>query len=268
MRSLANNKHLVKSWLAFTRSSITREMEFRGNFLVGLFRQLLWMGAFVLTIEVVFANTKSLAGWNKPEVILILGLSRLTEGGMDTLFAKNIARFPEAVQKGEFDYFLTKPLPVLFYTTFRRVNLDNIGNMIAGIILIFLAINNFPHLPSISQTAIFAIIALCGITTYYALLVTVSTLAFRLERLNAMYGFIHLFTEPLTTPLDIFPFIPRIALTYIIPIAFIVFIPAQALTGRLNLWHLPLAILIAGLFLTLANLAWKAGLKRYTSASS
>jgi ABC-type uncharacterized transport system permease subunit len=42
----------------------------------------------------------------------------------------------------------------------------------------------------------------------------------------------------------------------------------QALTGRLALWQVPVAIAIAAIFLTLANLAWRAGLRRYSSASS
>ena len=56
--------------------------------------------------------------------------------------------------------------------------------------------------------------------------------------------------------------------TYVIPVAFIITIPAQALSGRTG--HMPLfvACLVGILSLTASSLFWKHGLKSYTGASS
>jgi ABC-2 type transport system permease protein len=77
-----------------------------------------------------------------------------------------------------------------------------------------------------------------------------------------------MFTEPLTVPFDIFPRAPRLAITYLLPLAFIVFVPAQAITGRLDWWQLPMGIGIAIIMLALSRLSWQAGIRRYSSASS
>lgn len=268
MPLLASSKYLWNVWRASTRASLVREMEFRGNFVAGLIRQGIWLLIFVLVVEVVFQNTNSLAGWDKPQVLVIIALSRMIEGLMNSLFAQNIMELPGLVQEGKFDFHLAKPTPSQFYTAFRRTGIDNLGNIIAGIFLFIYAVGLQPALPSISSALLFIILAVCGITIYYSLLITASTLVFILDRLEFLWGFHMLMSEPFTVPFDIFPRTGQIALTYLLPLAFVVFVPAQAITGKLALWQVPVALVLTGVFLLIANLAWRAGLRRYSSASS
>lgn len=268
MPSLASS-HLWRVWRANARASLIREMEFRANFFLGIIRQLLWLAAFIFLIEMIFRNTQSLAGWSKAEVLVILALSRIIEGTIDTLFSRNIADLPELVQRGTFDFNLLKPGPVQFYTAFRRFHFHNvIGHLSAGLITFAYAVTQLDQVPEPTHWLLLGSLIAVSLVIFYSLLILLASLVFFVERLQAIWSFLQLVTEPLTVPFDIFPRAPRIALTYALPIAFIVFVPAQALTGRLALWQLPVALLMAALFLTLANLAWRAGLKRYSSASS
>lgn len=261
-------KHLWHVWRANVRASLVREMEFRANFLLGLLRQILWLGVFILMIESMFAHTRSLAGWQKNEVLVILALSRLVEGIMNALFARNIGELPDSIRTGRFDYTLTKPLPSQFFTAFQRLAIHNLGNIVAGVILFVYALVSLGSPAVWSRLPLWLLFIFLGIVIFYSLLILVASLAFFLERLEGIWAFMNIFSEPLTVPFDIFPARTRIVLTYLLPLAFIVFIPAQVITGRLAWWHLPLAALIAFTFLSLANLAWRAGLRRYTSASS
>lgn len=260
--------YIFRVWRANARASIVREMEFRANFFSGIFRQLLWLSSFVLFIEVIFQNTQSLSGWSKPEVLVVLALSRLIEGIIDTLFNRNLGDFPYTVQKGTFDYYLTKPVPVQFYAAFHRVNVASIGNVIAGIALLIYSLVTGHIALSFLSFVLFFFLALAGISIYYGILIATVSAVFYLERFQAFNAISHLISEPLTVPFDVFPYPARTALTYLIPIAFVVFVPAQAITGRLAAWQVPLAIGIAALFLAIANYAWRAGLRRYSSASS
>lgn len=268
MPSLDSSKHLLKVWLASNRASLVREMEFRGNFFIGLFRQFLWLSAFIFLIEIIFNNTSQLAGWSKFEVMAILALSRIIEGVINVVFSDNIMSLTSKVQQGTLDFMLVKPLPSQFAAFFTRLSYQNIGNLLNGFILLGYIATQAPHFFTITNLLLTTFLAFLGITIYYSLLVIVGSLVFRLDRLEALWSFNILFSEPLTTPFEVFPYGPRLILTYLLPIAFVVFVPAQALTNRLESWQLPLAIIIATIFLTLANLAWQAGLRRYTSASS
>ena len=69
-------------------------------------------------------------------------------------------------------------------------------------------------------------------------------------------------------PVSIYPGWLRFGLTFIVPIAFAVTVPAEALTGRLSWWSLGLAGLVAVVLFAGARLLWKAGLRRYAGASS
>ncbi|MEX1112758.1 MAG: ABC-2 family transporter protein [Candidatus Andersenbacteria bacterium] len=269
MQFLVNNiKHLARVWVASARASVVREMEFRGNFIAGLLRQALWLGIFVFFINVIFQNTEQLAGWDKREMLIILSLSRIIEGLINLFFTQNIMELPEAVRDGQFDYYLTKPLPAQFATAFRRPSIDNIGNIVVGLLLFTYALIQEPALFTLLNGGLLIFLATLGIITYYSLLILIGSLVFKLERLEMLWGFNVLFSEPLTLPFDVFPRGPRLLLTYLVPLALVVFFPAQAITGRLLMWQIPVALGITAVFLLLANLAWRAGLRRYSSASS
>jgi len=263
-----SSKHLLRVYRAAIRSSIVREMEFRANFVLGLIRQIGWLFIFILMIKTVFAHTSSLSGWNESEVLIILALSRLIEGGLNMIVSRNISEIPNNIQQGTFDFILLRPVPSQFGAAFRRVNIHQLGNLLAGIILLIYALARLSFTPSLLAILFFIIAAASGIIIFYSLLIMVVSLAFWLERFEGFWAFMYIFTEPLTVPFDIFPRYPRLALTYLLPLAFVVFVPAQALTGRLNAAYLPVGIALSFIFLVLANLAWRAGLRRYSSASS
>ncbi len=269
MRLQDNNVlRLARVWVSLAKISIIREMEFRANFLLGIIRQFLWLLTFLFSISVVFQHTQALHGWSKGEVILILALSRLFEGILDIAITPNISQFPSFVQKGSFDYIVTKPLPAQLYTAFRTINIYVLGNVMAGIgLLVWVITSGSIHI-ELQSVPVFIWVSSMGLIIFYSILVTTASLAFFLERLEALWGLMNLYTEPLTVPIDIFPRVPRLLFTYIIPIAFIVFVPAQALVGKVD-WHTGvLATGIAIVSLTIANIAWRTGISRYTSASS
>lgn len=268
MQFLDNNKHLGKVWLAVVRSSLVREMEFRANFFLGIIREFAWLGVFVLVIQVIFSNTESLAGWSKPQMLILLSLSRMIEGLMQTLFINNIATLPATIQKGNLDYLLVKPLPSQWQAAFQHITIYNFGNVLAGMILLVYTFITYKLSLSFTAVAATLLLGVVGMALYYSVLIITASLGFWLERFQAFWAINHLISEPLTMPFDIFPRAVRIPLTYFLPIAFVVFVPAQALTGRLVWWQIPVAILIAAIFLTLANVVWRAGLRRYSSASS
>src|SRR5688572_24114628 len=107
MPFLRNSRHLWCVWVAMVRANIVREIGFRANFIAGIIRQLLWVLIFIFFIDTVFNKTTSLAGWNQNEVLIVLALSRMIEGIMNTLFLHGTMAIPEVVRRGSFDFYLT-----------------------------------------------------------------------------------------------------------------------------------------------------------------
>jgi ABC-2 type transport system permease protein len=69
-------------------------------------------------------------------------------------------------------------------------------------------------------------------------------------------------------PVGVYPDWIRLVLTWIIPLGFITTVPAQALTEGLEKSLLLAAFLMAGVFFLGATAFFRAGLRRYDSASS
>lgn len=74
--------------------------------------------------------------------------------------------------------------------------------------------------------------------------------------------------DHLRWPVTAFPAGLRLALTTIFPAGFAVTVPAQALTGRLDVETALLAVALAAGFSALARLVWRAAIKRYEGASA
>ena len=268
MQFLDSSWHHFKVWLAIIRTRRVREMEIRTNFLLGIGREILWFGVFLFVIEVVFQNAESLAGWSQAEVLVVLALSRLLEGGMNILFIRNIGEIPFSVNDGTFDFLLVKPISAQWHAAFKRFMFYNFGTFGTGVAL-FAYVLLLPEVSlSVPAVGVLILLVFLGVIIFYSLLLLVATLGFFLERLEAVWAFFHLFSEPLTMPFDIFPRGARVAMTYVVPLAFVVFVPAQAVTQRLSSWQLPLAVGIAVVTFVVTQLFWRAGLRRYSSASS
>ena len=69
-------------------------------------------------------------------------------------------------------------------------------------------------------------------------------------------------------PVGIYPNWLRFGLTFLVPVAFAVTVPAEALTGRLSGQTLLGACALTVALLTLARVIWRLGLRRYSGASA
>jgi ABC-2 type transport system permease protein len=69
-------------------------------------------------------------------------------------------------------------------------------------------------------------------------------------------------------PVDIYRRPLRLVLTYVLPVAFIATVPARALLHAEQLLAISAAVGVAIGSCLLAHFAWRAGLRRYTSATS
>jgi len=69
-------------------------------------------------------------------------------------------------------------------------------------------------------------------------------------------------------PIGIYPGWLRLGLTFLVPVAFAVTVPSEALTGRLTGGTILGAVGLTALLLALCRLVWWRGLKRYSGASA
>jgi ABC-2 type transport system permease protein len=114
----------------------------------------------------------------------------------------------------------------------------------------------------------FAVALACGALIVYSFCLLLATLAFWFVRVeNLLQIFWSMYTAG-RWPVGIYPGWLKWILTVIVPVAFAVTVPAEALAGRLHANTLAGAVALAAALLAFSRWFWVQGLKHYSGASA
>lgn len=250
------------------RTSIQTDMEYRADFFTRIIASLLGLVATVGGLSITYGYTTTLKGWTYPQVLVLVAVYYLMDGLTEMFIAPNMRNVMTQVREGTLDFVLLKPVSAQFLASFRSLVIWRAANVLVGIGLTAYAVGRLGAHIGPAQAASFAITMAAGCAVIYALWLSLVTLTFWFVRIDNIEQIVWQGFEAARYPIEIYPAWLRGALTYAVPVAFIITIPAQALSGRAS--HMPLGVACAvGILSLLAStLFWRFGLKNYTGASS
>jgi ABC-2 type transport system permease protein len=111
-------------------------MQYKVDFLIGVFSTIALQGANLSLIWVIFQNVQDLKGYSYEHILFIYGTATLAKA-INHIFFDNLWRLPDDyVKQGQMDRLLTKPLNPLFYLLAERFQQDGIGNLLIGIAVV------------------------------------------------------------------------------------------------------------------------------------
>ncbi len=261
--------HYLKIWLASARYSIMRTLMFRGDFIVWSLVEFFWMGVNLLLISVIYEHTKSIAGWDKYEMMLLVGTSMLIQRFLMGFFWSSIFEMGRNVRSGHFDFFLAQPGNIMFMATTRKLDPDGlINSVVAGGVVIYAA-HQLNLTPSVVDISLYGLLVICGIVIHYSLLVMSISLVFWLTSAQGIEGTYFTLTEFSRLPREAFKGVVSQGLfVWALPMVVVSNAPARTLLyGFQWEWTLWLVVL-AMVWFSLAVFVFHRGLRRYTSASS
>src|ERR1700733_2011949 len=125
---------------SLARYTLTRELAFRGNFLVKVSVEVLWLAILVAFFRVVFARTSMIAGWSEPQYFFFVGCFFAMNGLIEMLFLDNCNEFAELVRTGDLDGLLLKPIDEQFLITCRRIDWGTAPNILMGTIVMVISL--------------------------------------------------------------------------------------------------------------------------------
>lgn len=261
--------HYLRIWAASARYSIVRTLMFRGDFFVWSLVELLWMSVNLLAIEVIFEHTQSLAGWNKYEMILLVGTSMLIQRFLMGFFWSSIFEMGRNVRTGNFDFFLAQPGNVMFMATTRKLDPDGLANSIVAIAIVVFATHKLNLHPTGSDIALYAFMVFSGLIIHYSLLVMSISLVFWITSAQGVEGTYFALTEFSRMPKAAFTgIVSRVLFVWVLPVVVVSNAPADTMLHGFKAawawWLFGVALVWFGL----AVLVFRRGLKQYTSASS
>jgi len=258
----------IRLFAVFFRVSLMGELAYRFNFFVQLFQSLLELATAIAGLAVVFSHTDSLGGWRPDEVLGLVGVYILVGGIIRFAIQPGMEQFITSVRKGTLDFILTKPEDAQFLVSIQRMRIWEIIDIMLVFSVLVAALIRIGKGVGIWQTVDFCIMLVAGATIVYCFWLILATLSFWLVRVENILTIFQSMYEAGRWPITLYPGWLRFVLTFLVPVAFAVTVPAEALTGRLTLPTALLAVAGAAALFAASRAFWKKGLRNYTGTSA
>ncbi|MEH2434797.1 MAG: ABC transporter permease [Nostoc sp.] len=250
----------------FWSAAIAAELEYRINFFIATLSSLGNLAGSLFGLFLFYRTGYTFSGWSWEAALVVLGIFTLLQGFSATFLASNLNRIVRHVQEGTLDFILLKPIRSQFWLSTHTLSPWGLPDIIFGSIIIGYAgkrlgvgIDDY----------------LLGLLPLLFSFVILYSLWFMLGATSIWFVKIYNATEVLRGlleagryPIAAYPTAYRFFFTFVMPVAFLTTVPAQALLGRSDIsWLIGAAILAVALFFA-STWFWRFALRFYTSASS
>ncbi|MEV4115071.1 ABC-2 family transporter protein [Nonomuraea sp. NPDC049695] len=225
----------------------------------------------VAVILIVFANTTTLAGFSRDEVLFLYGAAGVSFAVCDT-FVSNIDRISQHIKAGTLDTILIRPVSAWVQLATDRFVPARIGRVVQSVIVLGYGIAALDL--DWRRAWMIPVMVVTGVVIFAALWTLAGAIQFLLtdapEVSNALtYGSAQLNQYPLS----IYARDLVRAVTYVFPLAFVNWQPGLYVLGRADPFGTPELMRFAGpvaalVLALLAGLAWRQGIRHYRSTGS
>jgi ABC-2 type transport system permease protein len=267
-RSGSVNMRTLKLLSAFLKVNVQLALAYRADTVVNILLNVMWLGWELLSLSIIFNNTEPIGGWGLGELIALLGVFRLVHTLMIALIWPNTEKFNQSIRDGSMDYTLLQPINSMFLVTFSRINIWRIWDLVLGTVLIVVGINMSGDIITPLNILTFVLLTVSGAFVIYSLWIVLIALTFWFTKFDNNVTILQALLDAGRYPVTVYPVWLRIIVTFIIPVALATTVPLQALRGELSISRILMFIGISIASFFVASQVWKAGLKRYSGASS
>jgi ABC-2 type transport system permease protein len=252
----------------FFRVGALNELQYRANLAVQVFQSVIALVTGLVVLALVFGQTTNLGGWTQSELLAVMGVHILMGGVIGAAVQPNMERLMTDVRQGTLDFILTKPEDSQVLVSVREFRIWRLVDVVVGAIVLTVAIVQIQGTLGLGTALAFAFALVVGATMIYCFWLILTTAAFWIVRMDEIHELWDGIYQSGRWPVTIYPGWLQISLTYLVPIAFAVTVPAEVLTGRLTLETLALATALAVALVLVSRWWWRFGLKHYAGASA
>jgi ABC-2 type transport system permease protein len=251
----------------FVRTALVRDIEFRAAFFIEVFYPLVWLTLFFGVIQIFYSHTKSIAGWDKAALIVLLGVWSFIDDLGSGTFWRGVIRLPELVAEGKLDFLLVKPVDSQFMIAAERFVFARVILIVADIGLIAYGLS-LGTIGSWWMVALaFPIFVITGYAILFSFFYIFHTLGFWYLRIENIWALAEGFENIGKYPIDIFGRHVKLISLTVVPLAVIFMFPAQALVGSITVLELLYAPVVAVIFLAFARWFYQKSVRRYSSVA-
>jgi len=263
-------KDFFKLWFMFLKLNFKTLKEYRVDFVIGIFAMFLANMLSVIYFWVIFQNVISLNGWTFGQILFLSGILSTVNGFWHT-FLSGLSpwRLEECVRRGILDRILLRPIGTLRYFIMSNIDDDGFGELIAGFLILSTGAQLSGIIWNFQNIVLLTIFIISGVLILFSIITIFSCLAFWTTKVHSIAEVIWHLMIFVKYPLEIYSPVIVFFLTFILPLGFINYYPADIFLGKdLYLPFAYLAPLIGVIFLVISYSLWKFSLKHYTSTGT
>lgn len=249
------------------------DLQYRVSFTLRLVGQVLVTTLDFIAIAIIFHQVPRLAGWRLEEVGLLYGINGCAFALAD-LATGSIERINVYIRTGQLDQVLVRPASALLLLIGDGFALRRVGKLMqASTVLVVASVALHRHWTAVDLAHV-ALAVVSGAAIFAAVFVVSGAAIFWLvegrEVMNsAIYGG-HFLGQ---YPLGVYSRWLQRGVVYVLPLAFVAYVPAVSILGKsdpLGLpswtgWLSPVVAIALGL---VAGAAWKTAVRHYRSTGS
>lgn len=259
---------MLRLFGVFFRIGAMNELQYRANFGLQLARTFMSFGFAMFAVFVVYDHTDNLNGWTPPALVVLMGVWTLMAGLIGVVVQPSMEKLIEDVAEGTLDFTLTKPEEAQLLVSIGTVRAWRLVDVLAGGVVIVAALIWMGADTGWPEVLGFALALLSGSVILYSFWLMLSTVSFWFVRIENILMIFHSMYDAARWPVTIYPGWIQAILTFLVPVAFAVTVPAAALVGRLPMNWLIGTVVLALALLVLSRWFWTVGVRRYSGASA
>ncbi len=252
---------------------IRSTMAYRLSFAMTMFGNFAGTVLDFVAIMLMFSQVDELGGYTLPEVAFLYGLASTSFGLVD-LAVGSMDRLGRRVRDGTLDTLLVRPAPVLAQVAADRFALRRLGRVTQGALVLGYAVAVLDIDWTPLKVLMVPMALFCGGLVFGALFVAGGAFQFvAQDAAEVQNAFTYGGNTLLQYPPTVFAKELVRGVTFVLPLAFVNWLPALYVLGRPYPLDLPAWVaftppLVGAGCCVLAGLAWRAGLRSYRSTGS
>ena len=261
------------AYLLFVRMWSRSASQYRVSLMFTSLAQLLTTSLDLIAIVVIYSQVQTLAGFTLPETLYLYGTTRLAFGASD-LVASGVETLATTIRLGNFDLVLIRPVSSLAQVLADQFTPKRFGKLVAPVITLGWAVATVPVQWTVLKVCVCAGTVVCGFVIYCALWVLTGCVSFiAVDAQEVANSFTYGSEFATEYPLQIFGRPLGLALTFVLPVAFVTWQPSLYVLGHADPFGLPGLLrfaspVVAAIMSGLAALAWRGCVRRYRSTGS
>jgi ABC-2 type transport system permease protein len=211
--------------------NLRARMSYRGDFVMSILFGILWQTSTLIFASVLLTRFNGLGNFPNKGVLLIIGM-RLFSHGLYVLFFDNLSFLALRVNEGRMDGYFIRPLPVFTQLLMSDFNVNAFGDIAVGATTFAFALNYLHANWSATKIGYLAIAIVGGILIEAAVQWMLSCLLLRSPSSYVIGSWVD---ELMSTfgnyPLSILPKVAQGLFTFVLPLAFVAYFPAEVILG-------------------------------------